>query len=322
MPGLFLSKKLDDMIRDEYLCPYLFNGVSETFDSSKLTMTAGDYTAASLKSLRFDVEKIQAQVLDAESRLKDRKKCAWICIDTEHANLIKKNLEDACIIHSKLSKKEQEENLHRFEEGSAKHIISVAMISEGYDFPAIDAVILMRPTRSPNLYVQAVGRGLRLFPGKKNCLILDYGEVSKFLGSPNDPLIREPGQRRNMEPQTKECPECASPVFLASMTCPNCGHKFKPPKKDKNLTAHSGGIEFNFGTQIHECKSVEILKKDHVSKSGNKCWVIIYNGKYRQYILENSYFHRAFIDEKDRITHFETEIHQRFGVQFKRYICD
>lgn len=46
-------------------------------------------------------------------------------------------------------------------------------MTEGADFPAIDCVLLGRPTKSQNLFLQMIGRGLRLFPGKENCLILD-----------------------------------------------------------------------------------------------------------------------------------------------------
>ena len=49
------------------------------------------------------------------------------------------------------------------------------MLTTGFDAPHIDCVVLLRPTMSPGLYYQMVGRGFRLAPGKQNCLVLDFG---------------------------------------------------------------------------------------------------------------------------------------------------
>src|ERR1035441_902721 len=53
-------------------------------------------------------------------------------------------------------------------------VVNVGVLTEGFDYPGITAVIMARPTMSPGLYVQMMGRGLRRFPGKENCLIVDY----------------------------------------------------------------------------------------------------------------------------------------------------
>ena len=49
------------------------------------------------------------------------------------------------------------------------------MLTTGFDAPHIDCVVLLRPTMSPGLYYQMVGRGFRLHPGNQNCLVLDFG---------------------------------------------------------------------------------------------------------------------------------------------------
>lgn len=70
--------------------------------------------------------------------------------------------------------KNQTQVLTEFETGRTRVLCSVDMITTGFDFPAIDCIVVLRPTLSSNLWVQMQGRGTRLSPNKKNCLVLDY----------------------------------------------------------------------------------------------------------------------------------------------------
>jgi ATP-dependent helicase IRC3 len=63
--------------------------------------------------------------------------------------------------------------LQRLKTGETQVLCNCAVLTEGYDEPSVDAIILMRPTKSPTLYTQMIGRGTRLFPGKADCLVLD-----------------------------------------------------------------------------------------------------------------------------------------------------
>jgi hypothetical protein len=63
--------------------------------------------------------------------------------------------------------------LQRLRSGETRVVCNCAVLTEGFDEPSVDSVILMRPTKSPTLYTQMIGRGTRLFPGKIDCLVLD-----------------------------------------------------------------------------------------------------------------------------------------------------
>lgn len=273
---------LDDLITEGYLADYTFKSTKETFDTSQVDITAGDFNIDQLGSLVCNPEKAHNQVEDALSRTKDRNKAVWTCVNIEHAELIRNTIqkygEEASIVHSKMSLAERLSNIQEFENGNTKHLVSITIVAEGYDYPAIDAVVLLRPTRSPVLYVQMVGRGLRLFPGKEDCLVLDYGEVYKYLGSPNSPKIRKKGERRKSEKEAEilECPECRSINFLPASKCKTCGYVFyKEEKKpvDKNLTESAySSIDERVkmgGTAICVVKRVTV-KDDFESKKGNK----------------------------------------------------
>lgn len=66
------------------------------------------------------------------------------------------------------------EILSRFRSGVTRVLVSVDTLTTGFDFPALDCIVCLRPTLSSSLWVQIQGRGTRLAPGKKNCLVLDY----------------------------------------------------------------------------------------------------------------------------------------------------
>jgi len=73
---------------------------------------------------------------------------------------------------------ERRDILARFAQGEIEVLTNCAVLCEGYDNPALDCIILARPTKSTLLYTQMIGRGTRTYPGKKDCLILDVSCIS------------------------------------------------------------------------------------------------------------------------------------------------
>lgn len=79
------------------------------------------------------------------------------------------------------------------------------MLTTGFDAPHVDLIAILRPTESVSLYQQIVGRGLRLAPGKTDCLILDYA------GNPHDlyaPEVGSPKGKSDNVPVRVFCPAC------------------------------------------------------------------------------------------------------------------
>lgn len=78
------------------------------------------------------------------------------------------------LITGGMSAEVRDDALGRFKSGELRVLCSVDTITTGFDFPALDCVVVLRPTVSSNLWVQIQGRGTRLHPDKKNCLVLDF----------------------------------------------------------------------------------------------------------------------------------------------------
>ncbi len=123
--------------------------------------------------------------------------------------------------------------LGRFRRGDLKYLCNVNVLTTGFDAPHIDCVALVRPTMSPGLYYQMVGRGFRLYPGKADCLVLDFGGNVMRHGPVDAIRIDEPGKGNGAAP-VKECPECHALIAAGYQICPECGHAFPEPNKQKH----------------------------------------------------------------------------------------
>jgi DNA repair protein RadD len=107
-------------------------------------------------------------------------------------------------------------------------MVNVNVLTTGFDDPEIDLIALLRPTKSPVIHIQTVGRGLRIASGKEHCLIMDFAGNTERLGPINDIQIytKRKGQRQG-EPITKTCPVCNTIHHPVVKICPFCGHKFQ-----------------------------------------------------------------------------------------------
>lgn len=103
---------------------------------------------------------------------------------------------ETVVLSSELGAEERAETLRRFYTGEVRVLCSVDMITTGFDFPALDCIVCLRPTLSSSLWVQMQGRGTRLHPSKKNCLVLDYAGNLIRLGGVNmyETFYREKGR--------------------------------------------------------------------------------------------------------------------------------
>ena len=112
---------------------------------------------------------------------------------------------EAALITGATPSQERTALIDAFKARELKYLVNVAVLTTGFDAPHVDLIAILRPTESVSLYQQMVGRGLRLSPGKSDCLILDYA------GNPWDifaPEVGEPKPDSDSEPVQVECPAC------------------------------------------------------------------------------------------------------------------
>jgi DNA repair protein RadD len=290
-------KTLSTMISDGFLVPPTSKSLPAAFKTDNLRMHGGDFMLRDLNDLVTDRGKASVQVQDALSRLTQRKKCIWVCVSIEHAEMVLEEIarfERASLLHSKQTDAQKFGNRDAFEKGDVRHMVSVMMLTEGYDFPAVDSIVMLRPTRSAKLYVQTIGRGLRNAPGKRDCLFLDYGEVIINLGSPNDPLIKGQGKKFDkipLEVDIKICPGCFTMLPLNATSCGDCGHEWDQRDLEKNLKKkpHQGEM---IKSEPKRYWVDDVSFGAHVSAKGNKCVRVDYTcgiTHFSEYFSEHPY---------------------------------
>jgi len=211
---------------------------------SKVKRTADEFDMAAVDAIMNKAPITAAVIQQWQEKAADRKTVVF-CSTIDHA----RNVADAflasgvnaTLIHGELSKQEREAALHRFEQGNAQVIVNVAVLTEGWDHPPTDCVILLRPSSYKSTLIQMVGRGLRTvdpseYPDitKSDCIVLDFGTSTLLHGSLEQDVNLD-GRDLNGEASQKECPECGAQVPAASMECPLCGYHWERKQTDEKI---------------------------------------------------------------------------------------
>lgn len=177
------SAALPDLINDGYLVPLKGYRIATAADLSEVTMAGEDFETESLAEA-VDIEERNALVARSLQELARDRRSLVFCVTVAHARNLARALQalgmPADVIHGELDKKRRARVLERFRAGELRALTNVAVLTEGFDDPAVSCVAMARPTRSEGLYAQCVGRATRLFPGKSNALILDFVDLSQL----------------------------------------------------------------------------------------------------------------------------------------------
>lgn len=174
---------LSEATRQGYIVPV--HGMRIEIDKSlkEIDTTQGDYDISQLDKV-MNCDSINELVVE---RCKNLKKVPGIlfCTSVNHAEELSRRLREAkrkaISISYKTPKKTLERIFKMLKEGRIDFITNAVKLSEGFDFPPIQSVILVRPTRSPVLYKQMIGRGLRNHKDKHECFVLEF--------TSNDPVM-------------------------------------------------------------------------------------------------------------------------------------
>lgn len=113
-----------------------------------------------------------------------------------------------------------------FRSGQVRCLVSANQLTTGFDVPQIDLLAVLRPTVSPSLHVQMLGRGTRPCLGKVDCLVLDFAHNIARLGPINDPFLKERKPKGELTEEEKQ--EEKEEAELLPRTCPNCGALLPP----------------------------------------------------------------------------------------------
>lgn len=173
------SRSISDMVSDGYLVPLRGFRIATAADLAGLT-SGQDFVVDELAE-RVDIEDRNALVARTIQELCRDRRTLVFCVTVAHATHLARALNavgvPTGVIHGGLRADDRARVLGAFRSGQLRAITNIGVLTEGFDDPGVSCVAMARPTRSESLYIQCVGRGTRLAPGKADCLVLDFVDL-------------------------------------------------------------------------------------------------------------------------------------------------
>lgn len=201
---------LRPLIKQGYLTPpRLLDGLSAQYDFSALSPAPdGDYSATAVDSLLGKMGRATTLIVKQIRDLGANRRGVIIFAATvKHAKEIMTLLADesAAILTADTPDPERDALIQAFKQQQLKFLVNVAVLTTGFDAPHVDFIAILRPTASVSLFQQMVGRGLRLSPGKDECLIIDYAANGYDIFYPE---VGAPKPHSKAKPVQVPCPSC------------------------------------------------------------------------------------------------------------------
>jgi len=302
---LHFSIRLSDLQEQGYLVPMRAKEMVDIDgELRRIRTSGGDWNLGDLSELMSRERHVGSAVHAYREYGEGRRHVVVFCVTIAHAERVRDAFRaagyDAECIHSEMPMDERARILEAFDAGRLHILCNVGVLTEGWDCTRVDCILLCRPTKSPGLHVQIVGRGLRPHPGKENLLVLDLSGNVRRHGDLDEPAVVVPGAQssrgaRDDGPPMKTCPSCFSVVPAASMECQECGHIW--PREEEN--------ENNDPVVMREVTKgpwslqvVEILPRYHVSRRGNPMLKLIITASENGSIIPTTFYH--FMDIEGR----------------------
>jgi DNA repair protein RadD len=254
---------LDFLTKEGFLTPHIFPDDKEVIiDTSDVKATAGDFN---LKELEQKSNAVVDRCVDKWWKLAQDRRCSiFFCVSRAHADLvlqsIKRYTQDVGYLDGNTKSSERNDIFERAKNGEFKALVNITVLSVGTDIPVCDCAVLLRATKSPSLYVQMIGRVLRLYPDKLNSLVIDMTDSSERFGSISEPMVKEPSKKKKGDEiffvanRERPCPTCAQVIASNCKQCGFCGEIFFK-HQDEVFTGESKLEKVVF--QKHELKTAK-----------------------------------------------------------------
>lgn len=241
LDGKGLGTWFEDMINGPTVAQLIDEGALSRYrlfaptqiNTAAIKMQAGDFKKDDLAAI-MDKPSITGDAVQHYLKLCRGKRAVAFAVNVEHSQHIAAQFNAHGIpaehVDGTMDSGSRDSAIQRFIAGETLVLTNCELFGEGFDVPAIEAVILLRPTKSLSLHLQQVGRALRPAPGKAEAIILDHAGNSIIHGLPDDERewsLADREKRKKDDKTTvpvKTCMECFH-VYRPAPKCPACGHQ-------------------------------------------------------------------------------------------------
>jgi DNA repair protein RadD len=228
--GIASRVSMRELLDAKFIAPLVPPDRIETrIDASNVGIANGDYKVGELSR---EVEKYLSKVATEASKIASERK-KWIAFTPSVANA--ESLSDklnalgivSAVVCGETPKQEREDLIRQFKDHQIHCLVTVLALSVGFDVPDVDCIIWCRPTKSPVLYVQGMGRGTRIADGKTDCLVLDFTDTVERLGPVDTIQGRAKKRSGTQEAPYSICPDCGERNAPAALVCIHCGGQIR-----------------------------------------------------------------------------------------------
>lgn len=298
---MILGPDMRTLIAGGYLARPVVYAAPDAPDTSALHTVAGDYDMHEAEEL-MDRPKITGDAVDHYRRLCDHKPALAFCTSLRHAEHVAEQFRQAryqaSIIEGRHTDHERSSMLRDLATGALHVLTSVSLIGEGVDVPRVEASILLRPTKSVSVYLQQVGRCMRIYPGKERALVLDHVNAHAEHGLPTAERIWSLAGRPKKKKDApivavKQCPQCFA-THEPTPICPECGFIYPvkqrsgPDQVDGELVEikdpadlfNEYKTERDPHAEVHAAQTLEELKAIAKRRKYHHKWALhVWNGR-------------------------------------------
>jgi len=216
-----------------FLSPLVLSNTRTKTDISgvKINSATGDYNINELAKA-IDRDEVTSAIVD-EIIEKGHDRKAWLVfgVDVAHCEhlheALKKRGISGGIVHGAMPTGQRDFIINQYKTGRIRYLVNCMVLTVGFDAPRTDLIALARNTKSPVLYVQVGGRGMRLHPDKANCLWLDFTDTTETLGAIDQVQGRKEviKKKESSGSASKKCPSCGAINQPTARFCA-CGFEF------------------------------------------------------------------------------------------------
>jgi len=230
---LIVGNTIQGMIDAGYLAPFRVYAPGHP-DLSGVKIVAGDYHEGQLGDA-MDKAPLIADIVRSWKNLGENRPTLLFAVNRAHAKHCQLQFIDAGVPAEYIDAHTEPEERRiigtRLARGEVKVVCNVGCLTTGVDWD-VRCIVFARPTRSEILFVQMVGRGLRLADGKSDCILIDHSDTHQSLGfvtdihhdTLDDGKKKPKAKNEKPEKQPKECPKCHYLRPAKTPTCPACGY--------------------------------------------------------------------------------------------------
>lgn len=178
---ILVSLNIGDLIDAGYLCKPSYCEVSEIVDRNNLSINSS-HTDFDLTEFQRQISGKTADISESLEKIRNTHKHTLVfCVSVLQAEQLSELVLGSAVVSAQTPKKLRRKIIDDFKCGKIRVVFNVECLTTGFDFPSLDAIVVLRPTNSIRLHVQMLGRGVRIADGKKTCNIYDFvGNVKKI----------------------------------------------------------------------------------------------------------------------------------------------